>query len=468
MLHWTLLILHILVAPAAAGHALLYKRDSKAALGWISVSLLFPLVGPLMYFLLGINRVRSRAVKLEHRQESTRRQKPETASERMGLPHEIYEVAPISDAVTRHPTLGGNHIELLHNGEAAYPAMIAAIDTARTSVYLATYIFDTDTTGLQFIDALDRAVGRGVAVRVLIDGFGELYAFPRARWLLKKRKVPTARFLPPRLIPPAIHLNLRNHRKMLVTDGKIGFIGGMNIGNRHLAENMANPWRVVDLHFRVTGPVVSQIESIFIEDWAFASGELLAPSFPMPPGPGAAVCRSIADGPSEDLDKLATILVGAVSLARRQIHIMTPYFLPSRELIMALQTAALRGVSVSVILPAKNNLPYVKWASNNMLWELLRRGVRVWFQPPPFVHTKIFVVDNRYALIGSANIDPRSLRLNFELTMEVYDPEIARRLTEHAEACRLQSREVSLAEMDARPLLTRVRDAFSWLFSPYL
>jgi cardiolipin synthase len=168
------------------------------------------------------------------------------------------------------------------------------------------------------------------------------------------------------------------------------------------------------------------------------------------------------------MDKLATILVGAVSLARRRIIIMTPYFLPSRELIAALQTAALRSLEVSIILPAKNNLPFVHWASTNMLWELLHRGVRIFFQPPPFVHTKLFIIDDDYAHIGSANIDPRSLRLNFELAVEVYDNLFVKELSAHVEKSLKQSREIFLEDVDNRSLPVRVRDAAAWLFSPYL
>ena len=131
--------------------------------------------------------------------------------------------------------------------------------------------------------------------------------------------------------------------------------------------------------------------------------------------------RTITDGPNEDLDRLALILAGAVSSARERVRIMTPYFLPSRGLIGAMQSAALRGVAVDVILPLRNNLPFMDWATRNMLWELLERGIRVFYQPPPFAHSKLFVVDDQYGLIGSPNIDPRSLRLNFELAVEIYD-----------------------------------------------
>jgi cardiolipin synthase len=161
-------------------------------------------------------------------------------------------------------------------------------------------------------------------------------------------------------------------------------------------------------------------------------------------------------------------MVSAVSAAQSHISIITPYFLPSRELIAALQATALRGVGVTIILPSKNNLPFVHWAMRNMLWELLVWGIRVFYQPPPFVHTKLFVVDNHYAQVGSANIDPRSLRLNFELAVEVFDRGFVDILTDHIEKCRKHSTEVSLKDCDSRGLPVKIRDALAWLFSPYL
>ena len=174
------------------------------------------------------------------------------------------------------------------------------------------------------------------------------------------------------------------------------------------------------------------------------------------------------DGPNEHHDKLSTILFGAVTTARHRIWIMTPYFLPSRELIAALQNAALRGVEVNILLPGKNNLPYMQWATSKMLWEILEKGVRVFYQPPPFVHSKLLVIDDHYAQIGSANIDPRSLRLNFELAVEIYDQTVAEILAPFFQESLARSREISLREVDARSIPVRARDALAWLFSPYL
>jgi cardiolipin synthase A/B len=470
------LVLLALLSWWAALHALLFKRDPRAALGWIAVSLVFPLFGPMLYYLFGINRVRTRGRELGRGLTVNLRigfERAETHLEEIIPPSEVPEqyqpIARLSDAVTNRPLLPGNRVEPLQNGEETFPAMIEAIEAARLRVYLTTYILETNRTGKRIIESLARAVERGVDVRVIIDGVGEFYSWPRAGRLLRKANVPLAIFLPPRLIPPSLHINLRNHRKLLIVDGRIGFTGGMNLGDRHLAADLNNPSRVEDLHFRIHGPVVAQMEQVFLADWSFCAGSS-SPAIEenIELHPGAALCRTLVDGPNEDMDRLAMILVGSVSMARKRVFLMTPYFLPSRELIGALQSAALRGVDVRVVLPWKNNLPYIKWAGENMLWELLQYNVRVYYQPPPFVHTKLFLVDDFYSVIGSANIDPRSLRLNFEMSLEIFDQAINADLTERFMSAVSISRERTLEEVDGRSLPVRFRDSLCWLFTPYL
>ena len=458
----------VAVATVSAGHALLTKRDPRAALGWISACVLFPLVGPLFYFAFGINRIRMRAQKLVATGADSSSGRIADVPPPAGVPPELTQLERVGRSLTGAPLSAGNRVELLHNGEAAFPAMLAAIEAAREEIVLATYIFETNDTGRRFVDALAAARDRGVRVLVLVDGIGELYSFPWVTRLLRKRSVRTLRFLPPRLLPPRLQINLRNHRKVLVVDGETAFTGGMNIGDRYLAEQSENPRRVVDVHARVTGPVVDQLRRAFADDWRWLSGEQLPSIRPSRERTGAASCRVIADGPSEDLEKIAMLLMAAISVATRRVCIMTPYFLPPRSLVTALQAAALRGVEVRVILPEKNNLPYVHWATRKMLWELLGRGVHVFLQPPPFVHTKLFRIDDDYVLLGSANIDPRSLRLNFELALEAYDAELAADVGRHFDAVVARSREVTLQEMDDRSTIAKVRDAVAWLASPYL
>jgi cardiolipin synthase len=475
ILHAVLSILATAIAIVSAVHALLLKRDPKAAIGWIAVCVLIPFGGPLLYYLFGINRVRTRALKLQRRSELQHAAEAATVRANEAGPVgdagsliENHELVHISDVITDRPLVGGNLIEVLHNGEDAYPAMLDAIEQAQQSLFLATYIFEADHTGRLFINALERAVGRGVDVRVIIDGLSDVVHLPRAGRILKKRHIPVTMFLPPQLIPPLVTINLRNHRKILVVDGKVGFTGGINISDSHLAQQSDNSHRVVDIHFRLAGPVVKQIEQVFIEDWGFLTGEYEGVARGEAEAVGPAACRVITDGPNEDLDKLVMILIGAVSAAKKSVIIMTPYFLPPRGLLAALQAAALRGIEVTIILPAQNDSLLAHWATRNLLWELLERGVCVYYQPPPFVHSKLVIIDECYLQIGSANIDPRSLRLNFELAVEVFDRPLAQALTWHVESVIKRSNPVTLEELDSRLLPERIRDSLAWLMSPYL
>jgi len=472
----------LLAGSLSALHALLWKRDPRAAMGWIAVCLLFPGAGTILYWLFGVNRLRTRGQQLrvlwpalvvdsEHStdepDDATVARAAETMAQR--VPGGLGDLARLGRKVTRRPLLRGNRLQALYNGEEAYPAMLEAIGAARETVLLSTYIFDTDATGLAFVDALVAAQARGVEVKVLIDGIGEHYSRPRASKVMRRRGLTVARFLPSSLLRPNLHMNLRNHRKLLVIDGQVGFTGGMNIGDRHLAARMDNPRRVIDVHFRIEGPVVAQMEAVFHEDWAFVTDTRPdAPRLRASLGEGEALCRGVNDGPNEDFERLTWILLGALAVARRRVLIMTPYFIPDRPLVTAINAAALRGVRIELMLPGKNNLPYVDWACRAMLWELLQNGVQAWYQPPPFVHTKLLVVDDHYVLLGSANLDPRSLRLNFEFNLEVYDHKLVVELARHFEAVRETSRPIYQAELDGRPLLVRVRDGLARLASPYL
>ena len=455
----------------ASGHALLHKRDTRAATIWISIIWFLPALGALLYLALGVNRIRRRARKLRvHKTFS--RAVPENLgdSEHDGAEH-LKHIAHVVSRVISQPLTAGNKIEPLVNGDAAFPAMLAAIDSAQKSISLCTYIFDNDETGRKFVAALERALKRGVAVRVLIDSAGTRYSFPPITWKLRRAKIPFAKFLPASVFTPwrVATINLRNHRKSLTVDGNISFTGGMNIrrGNM-LLEKPGHP--VQDLHFRVTGPVVAELQEAFANDWDFTTGETLDGElwFPELTEAGGVIARVVPDGPDSDFENARWTLLAALAEAQTSVKILTPYFLPDNALITALNLASLRGVRVDIILPAKNNLPFVHWASRALWWQVLERGCHVWLTPPPFDHSKLIIVDAHWVSFGSANWDARSLRLNFELNVEAYGRDFAHEMEKLFDKKIRTAREVSLAEVDRRPLSAKLRDALARLFSPYL
>ncbi len=466
----TLLALsELLVALGASGHAIVHKRDPRAAVLWVGLIWLAPFAGAALYFLLGINRIRRRAALLM-RDKKSRVDRPEPPSELRRPPvDERPELSRAIDRVVRRELVAGNHIDPLENGDVAYPAMLAAVESAERSVVLATYIFDDDEMGAEFAQALTRAHARGVPVRVLVDAVGARYSFPSIVPRLRRAGLAVATFLPSWSPLGAGVANLRNHRKILIADGRVAFTGGMNIRDGHvLARAPKHPVR--DLHFRLHGPIVGELMECFVEDWTFSSGEVLTGDqyFPALDPQGPSLARAISDGPDEDFEVLRQVILVALSSARRRVRIVTPYFVPDASILDALVTASLRGVEVELVIPERSNIPLADWACTALLWQLLERGVKVHRSPSPFDHTKLFLVDDAWALVGSANWDARSFRLNFELSVEVHDRALCGSLHALVDARVRPARELSLAEVDGRSLPVRLRDGVAKLFAPFL
>jgi cardiolipin synthase A/B len=469
-------LLVLALALGAAGHALIHKRDSRAAALWVGFIALVPLLGAVLYLLLGINRIKRRAGRLRGDLKRVRADHAvapcptEALPDRLGPDHgHLAALARAESNVLSRALLPGNRIEPLTDGDEAFPAMLDAIARAERSVALSTYIFDRDEAGRAFVDALAAAHARGVAVRVLIDATGTRYSWPSILGLLRRAGIPHARFLPTFPLWRLLSMNLRNHRKILVVDGRTGFTGGMNLRAGHWLDRRP-PHPVRDLHFRIEGPVVAHLQEVFADDWFFTTREALRGEawFPDLAACGPSLARGIADGPDEDFEKLRWTLLAALTAAQRSVRIATPYFLPDASLIAALNLAALRGVAVDILLPEWGNLPIVQWASAALWWQVLGHGGRLALSPPPFDHSKLCIVDDAWSLFGSANWDPRSLRLNFEFNVEAYDPALARRLAADFDRRRARARPVTLADADARRLPVRLRDGLARLLTPYL
>jgi len=467
LLVWFVPFLLLGAAVFAAGHALLNKRDSKAAFGWIALCVILPLAGPIIYLIFGINRVHHRAQKdyliKVSRDSLTTIADPRGTNFR---PH-----STVGETLTNKGLSSVNEVDILVNGEGAYPSMLEAINKARHRVLLATYIFDSNNTGLQFVKALAEARARGVEVQVIVDGLGEFMSLPRISRELRRHQIPFVRFNPVRLLPPALNINLRSHRKVLIVDGLQAFTGGQNIGDRHLAGQLDNPHRVKDIHFRLSGKIVDELEWAFWQDWHYCKGKREGKPFR---GnninvPDANIwSRLVLDGPNKDFDKLNNLMVGVISAARSRVWIMTPYFLPTMDLISAITAAHLRGVDVTILLPGHNNIKLADWASRNILRQVLEQDIDVRFQPAPFIHSKLLLVDDFYSLIGSANMDARSLRLNYELNVELFSESINAQLSDYFGRHAAVSKPVHRQDILGRSLPVRIRDSLAWLFSPYL
>ena len=464
----------------AALHAILYKRDSKAAFAWVGLIILSPGIGAALYYIFGINRIQKKAIALKHDHSFLRALHPiliEQAKQRtfvpvrppQSLPQHIATLMKYGDSLLQIPITEGNAVSMLENGEKTFPEMLHAIKNAKQSIGLETYIFDNDRQGKLFVQALRKAKERGVDVRVLIDSVGAKYTFPSIVYLLKKHRIPHALFLPSLLPWNLSYANLRNHRKILVIDGKLGFTGGMNIRYPYTKRKL--PRLILqDTHFKFEGPIIAHLRHIFIEDWLFSTNEQLQGGKWLPTlgAIGTTIARGIPDGPDEDFEQTEWMILGAIARAKKSILIQTPYFVPNMKLTSALSVAALSGIHVTILLPEKGNLRIVEWAAMAKLWQVLEKGCRIYLYPPPFDHSKLMVVDDVWVLVGSSNWDARSLRLNFEFNVECYDKQLALKVKTAIKRKIAYSQEMTLADVENLVMWRKLRNGVARLFAPYL
>jgi cardiolipin synthase len=456
-------VLHIAICIPTTIHVLLHKDDERAAIGWIGLIVLSPFLGSALYWIFGINRVQRRAKKHLPQGNKDTLFPVGVSTIHDAFAKKLRSLMQMGYAIHKAEYLDGNSVTPLINGDEAYPRMLKAISEAKESVILSSYIFDYDKSGRKFVEALGDAHKRGIAVYVLIDGYLLGYRWRRTDWALRKQGVTTTRYLPflPRFI------NLRNHRKILSVDGSIAFIGGMNISQSNmLSESPLSP--VQDIHFEVMGPVINQINHVFIDDWLFAKNERLElPRWIGAPA-GTVVSRVLPDGPDENHQKLAWTLLGAINSAQNHIRIMTPYFLPDITLMNALKAASLRGVIVDILLPEKSDIYFFNWAMIANFQDMQKFGIKIYISPPPFVHSKVFLIDDFWSFIGSANWDERSLALNFEISLECYDEGMNRDLSWIFDTRKNAAKPLSCSTYQAYPLVLRVRNNLFRLFLPYL
>jgi cardiolipin synthase len=480
-----LAVASVAMAAPAIVHVVMNKEEVRSAIGWVGVILLSPIIGALIYAFGGINRIRRASIISERRRapaDDGRHQAHLDVSRALvadQFGERFAAMKTLGDRVAKHAMTIGNEIALLDGGDETYGSMIAEIDAARRSVILETYIFDRDAIGLRVAEALARAKRRGVEVRVLIDAVGVRYSVPSIVGVLKEEGIAVELFNGSLIMGLRLpYANLRTHRKILVVDGAVAFVGGMNIRMGFTSEFGAGPTDkgrpARDTHFRVTGPVVADIFSTAAEDWRFtANEELDGEAWRIEKLPAAhfgapVFIRAVSSGPDAALETNHRMLMGAFSVARRSIRIVSPYFLPDRELVSALATAGRRGVEIDILVPAKNNLILVERAMVAQFEQVLKNYCRVWRVGGAFDHSKLLTVDESWAFIGSSNLDPRSLRLNFEVDLEVLDTGFAALIDRRIDAALASAAPVTIEGLRARPFLLRLLDRILWLGSPYL
>lgn len=474
--YWPHILFAISIAAGAvaAAHAAMTKEDARAAIGWVGVILLSPLLGAGLYLVAGVNRIRHKALATR---KSGHRRFDKQIHEHALSPHRIIAefgqpygaLNRLGDAFTRFYMTSGNTIAMLENGDRAYREIAEAIDGAQNSILLESYIFDNDEIGRRIADRLLAAKARGVEVRVLIDAVGARYSFPSIVNYLRQRGLHARSFNGNVIMGLRMpYANLRTHRKIIVIDDNLAFTGGMNI-RKGFTREFAGDKSAHDTHFRVTGPVVRDLFAVASEDWNFATGERLAPIARNGSGKiEPTYMRVVSSGPDGSIETNRNVIIGALSVAQKHVRVMSPYFLPDRELVSAFATAARRGVRIDILVPQENNLRLVDLAMMAQFDQVVKHGCHVWRVGGMFNHSKLMTIDGIWSYVGTSNMDPRSMRLNFEVDLEVLDSRFASEIESRVDAALGQAHELKLSDIRDRPLPYRLAEKMVWLASPYL
>jgi cardiolipin synthase len=454
--------------------ALKIKKDATSALAWCLLIIFIPLLGAILFVLLGYQSVdRPLARKRRHRRLYRGTPAEQQATGRAAAaPEELDKtwegMARLADRLDAYPLTHGNKTSVFNEGEEFFRALYAAIESANHHIHIEIYIFGYDDVGKKVLAMLREKAQRGVQVRLVYDAVGTRTL---GWWRLRQFRAAggkAAPFLPVSILKRRLRVNLRNHRKIIVIDGRVAFTGGMNIGDDYVSKGPLGHWR--DTMMQIEGPAVSALQATFAEDWNFASGERLGEDCYRANSetPGDVQLQVIQSGPDFDLKAIREIYFAAIFKARKRLWITTPYYVPDSGMRDALCLAGRSGVDVKLLLPLNADHFHVHYASRYYLPELLEAGVQVYFYRKGFVHSKVWIADGEWASLGTANLDNRSLYLNFEVNCLIYTPRVIAEL-EGAFARDLEdSIKLDAKTFANRPWHEKLAENFCRLFSPIL
>lgn len=406
-----------------------HKRQPAATAAWILAIVLLPYLGGVLYLFFGVNRVERRKAGKAAASRAAADSLPDLRTYERGITRQLNEVQThlmrLVNSACRNVPTSNNRIDLLIDTNIAIRRIEEAIMAAKESIHLEYYIWKPDVIGLRIRDLLIERARAGVQVRFLYDGIGSLSLHRGFLKPMRQAGIAVASFLPGPSLRERWSINLRSHRKIVVVDGRIGFTGGMNIGDEYLGRNKKlGYWR--DTHLEMAGPSVLQLQQVFAEDWYYAVGEDLGPDcFPPPLVQGDVTAQVVSGGPIEEIRTFHALMFAAINEARQRITLATSFFVPTEPLVAALEVAAIRGVEVRLLVPGRSMYPWTILAARSYYDSLLRAGVTIHEYRRGVMHSKTLTVDGCWSLVGSPNFDARSLMLNFEVGVALYDARIA-------------------------------------------
>lgn len=471
-------ILYVLIVAATVIVIVNDRRDPVKAMSWILVVTLLPVAGLIFYVVFGRNYRKEKIFNRKEIDDFKQIDRLCRVQLRDLVDPDIQHIESVEarkDIITlllnnnRALLTVRNEVQILSGGREKFDALFEAIRGARSSIHLEYYIIEQDEIGRQLIALLEQKAAEGVEVRLIYDDVGS--------WGLKRRDVRRLRshgiqvccFMPVAFPWLTSKLNNRNHRKIVVIDGRIGFTGGINVADRYIQGTSFGRWR--DLHLRIEGDAVNMLQAIFMTDWYFVSGkEMLSDEkyFPKSRVTSRSPMQIASSGPDSDWASIMQAFFAAISRARRSIYISTPYFLPNQSILTALKVAALSGVDVRIILPSRSDSKIVYWATRSYIGEMLDAGIKVYFYCKGFNHTKLIIVDDNFCSVGSANMDIRSFEDNFEVSAIMYDPRITAELRRSFLTDIEDSERITRGRWLDRPTLHAVYESVARLASPLL
>lgn len=474
LLLWVVILLLLFIFQTATILIGEYKRPAKTV-AWLLVLFIFPIIGFIMYYFLAKEYTQRKMVRRRGRRKMDEIKHQWMYKESAAIANNVENYQLFDESrlcgllhnIPGSPITPKNRVEVLTNGEVTYEAMIKAIEQARSHIHFEFYTIRHDETGVKFQEVLIRKAKEGVKVRVIYDGVGSYTLSTAYINKFKQAGVEVHPFLRPLIAFFDKRMNYRNHRKIIVVDGLVGFVGGINIADEYLGKDRKlGFWR--DTHLMLHGDSVYYLQQTFMTDWMFVSGERLVEEslFPEHNEPQASLIQVISSGPDAHWDAIQEMFFAGIIAAKKRIYMTTPYFIPDPSITMALKTAVISGVDVRIILPYKSDSQIVQYASRSYLLELMQAGVQFYLYRKGFMHAKVMIIDHLMATVGTANVDMRSFFSNFELNAVMFNKDEIKRLEADFLMDLKESVELKLVEFEKRSRVEKGKEVIARLLSP--
>lgn len=472
--YWTLVVAYAGTILSIVGIIVSENRNPVKSLAWVTVLLMFPIGGIVLYVFFGRSIKNTRMISRRNRRRLRELTLPDAGQPDLrGWPAETRQQIQLARSLTGSTFYVGNDVEIFEGSEK-FEALERDIASARSYINLQYYIFADDAIGQRIAAALMERARAGVKVRVIYDHIGSIGTKNSFFRKMREAGIEVYPFFRVAFPPFATRINWRNHRKMVVIDGAIGYIGGMNIADRYVDGGSGFAlWR--DTHLRIKGPAVGALQYSFAVDWRFMGQELIEESVAAgdprdgrQENPGDAGMNLLTCGPTSEWSNISYLLLKAIGNAKKRVYVQTPYFLPTESLLKCLQAAALSRVDVRVMMPRRSDSSILTYASRSYVQECLLAGVKIYFFDGGMLHSKVVVVDDDFSSVGSANIDFRSFEHNFEANMMIYSRKVNSQLQRRFEADQACSERVRGAEWRRRPVIHKALESIVRLLSPVL